>query len=169
MPQTTIAAACRERGIDRKQWDEAKRQGVDCWDRKAFDEWQGKRRHRIKPGAKVNGNSTAAKADTIEQMEDALRRSKSIDEIKILKEKLAALKIAVQVRTETRELVSVGEVRQSMTRIVSAARGELLKLSSDLPPRLAGLAEAKIQGIIREAIVEILTRLADETNELYQP
>ena len=102
-------------------------------------------------------------------MEDALRRSKSIDEIKILKEKLAALKIAVQVRTETRELVSVGEVRQSMTRIVSAARGELLKLSSDLPPRLAGLNEAKIQGIIREAIVEILARLADETNELYQP
>jgi predicted DNA-binding transcriptional regulator AlpA len=65
------------------------------------------------------------------------------------------------------ELVPVGEVRQSITRVVSAARAQLLKLSSDVPPRLAGLNEAEMQTIIREEITEILTRLSDETSDLY--
>jgi hypothetical protein len=164
MPQTTIAQACRDRGIDRKDWDEAKRRGIDPWNREAMAEWLGSKRHRIAPGAEMK---EGIEAQTLEQMEDAIRKATDIDSVKILKEKLAALKIAVQVRTETRELVPVGEVRESMTRCVSVARGELLKLASDLPPRLAGLSEATIQSIIRESIIDTLTRLSDETNEIY--
>lgn len=166
MPRTTIADACKAREIDRKDWDEAKRQGVDPWDRKAMDEWLGGRRHRIKPGAGLVGKVSST-AQTIEEMENAIRCAQDIDSVKILKEKVAALKIALSVRTDSRELVPVGEVRQSMTRIVSAARGELLKLASDLPPSMEGVSAAKIQKILREAIVDTLTRLADETNALY--
>ena len=130
-------------------------------------EWQSGRRHRLKPGAKLAPKSPEAKAQSLEELEDAIKRASDIDAVKILKEKLAGIKIAVQVRAETRELVSVGEVRQSITRVVSAARAQLLKLSSDVPPKLAGLNEAEMQTIIREEITEILTRLSDETSSLY--
>ena len=167
MPRTTIAEACRKRGIDRKDWDEAKRQGVDPWDQKAMIEWQAGRRHRLKPGATLPPESPEAKAQSLEEIEDAIKRASDIDAVKILKEKLAGIKIAVQVRAETRELVPVGEVRQSITRVVSAARSQLLKLASDTPPKLAGLNEAEMQTIIRDEITEILTRLSDETSALY--
>lgn len=167
MPRTTISEACRKRGIDRKEWDEARRQGIDPWDRNAWDEWKSKRRHRIKPGTELPPDENGGTPQSVEDIEDALRKSRSIDEVKILKEKLAALKLAIQYKTETRELVPVGEVRQSATRVYSAVRGELLKLSSDLPPRLAGLNEAPMQSLIRAAILEILTRLSDETAKLY--
>lgn len=167
MPRTTIAEACRKRKIDRKDWDEAKRQGVDPWDQKAMIDWQSGRRHRLKPGATLPPESPEAKAQSLEEIEDAIKRASDIDAVKILKEKLAGIKIAVQVRAETRELVPVGEVRQSITRVVSAARAQLLKLSSDVPPKLAGLTEAEMQVIIREEITEILTRLSNETSELY--
>ena len=167
MPKTTIASACRERGIDRKLWDEAKRQGVDCWDRAALDAWLGSRRHRIKSGTELS--EPVATAQTLEQMEHAIRSATNIDDVKILKEKVLALKGIVAVQTDTRELVPVGEVRQSMTRVCSAARGELMKLTSDLPPRLEGMGAAAIQKVIKEEVIAILTRLSDETNALYAP
>jgi hypothetical protein len=167
MPKTTIAAACRDRGIDRKVWDEAKRQGVDPWDRGAMDAWLGSRRHRIKDGTELS--EPVATAQTLEQMEHAIRSATNIDDVKILKEKVLALKGIVAVQTDTRELVPVGEVRQSMTRVCSAARGELMKLTSDLPPRLEGMGAAAIQKVIKEEVIAILTRLSDETNALYAP
>jgi hypothetical protein len=166
MPKTTIADACRQRGISRGDWDEAKRQGIDPWDRKAMDAWISKKRHKIAPGAKIT-DQVAASAQTLEEMEHAIRSATDIDTVKILKEKVMALKGIVAVQQETRELVPAGEVRQSMTRAVAAARGELLKLSADLPPRLDGLSAAKMQPVIREAVIEVLTRLADETSQLY--
>ena len=166
MPRTTIAEACRERKIDRKDCDEAKRQGIDPWNRPAMDAWLAKKRHRIAPGATIT-DPAAASAQTLEQMEHAIRSATDIDSVKILKEKVMALKGIVAVQQETRELVPAGEVRQSMTRAVAAARGELLKLSADLPPRLDGLSAAKMQPVIREAVIEVLTRLADETSQLY--
>jgi hypothetical protein len=165
MPKTTIAAACRDRGIDRKVWDEAKRQGVDPWDRKAMEAWMKSRRHRIKPGTKLA--QEVATAQTLEQMEHAIRSATNIDDVKILKEKVLALKGIVAVQTDTRELVPVGEVRQSMTRVCSAARGELMKLTSDLPPRLEGLPASSMSKIIKAEIIAILTRLSDETSALY--
>lgn len=169
MPRTTIADACRQRGIDRKDWDEAKRQGVDPWDRKAMEEWLGARRHRIKPGATLSAGVAGdeGEAMTLEEIEDKIRRASNIDDVKILKEKVLALKGVVAVREETRELVSVGEVRESMTRVYSAVRAELLKLPSDCAPRCEGLPAAQIQKLLRDEIQAILTRLSDEKGRLY--
>lgn len=166
MPRTTVADACRQRGIDRKDWDEAKRQGVDPWDRPAMDAWLGSRRHRIKPGAEL-AEGESADAQSLEQIEQAIRTAKDIDTVKILKEKVMALKGIVAVQQETRELVPSGEVREAMTGVYSVVRAEMLKLTSDLPPQLSGLNESKIQGILRSAIVEILARLSDETTTLF--
>jgi hypothetical protein len=165
MAKRTLKDVMEMHGITRDVLNAAKAKGVNVWNDSEMVLHFAGTRHRIAPGAEM---SDGADAQSLEQMEDAIRRAKGIDDVKILKEKLAALKIAVQVRTETKELIPVGEARQSMTRCVSAARAELLKMSSDLPPRLAGLGEAQIQKEIREAVVEVLTRLADETNELYQ-
>jgi hypothetical protein len=131
-----------------------------------MDAWIAKKRHKIAPGATIT-DPVAASAQTLEEMEHAIRSATDIDTVKILKEKVMALKGIVAVQQETRELVPAGEVRQSMTRAVAAARGELLKLSADLPPRLDGLSAAKMQPVIREAVIEVLTRLADETSQLY--
>lgn len=68
-----------------------------------------------------------------------------------------------------RVLVAAAEVRESATRMYSVVRGELLKLSSDLPPRLSGLSESEMQKIIKADLIEILRFLSDETNDLYQP
>jgi hypothetical protein len=165
MPKRTLNDVMETHGITRNVLNAAKLKGVNVWNDADMIEHLAGTRHRLAAGAEMSEGSDA---QSLEEMEDAIRRAKGIDDVKILKEKLAALKIAVQVRTETKELIPVGEARQSMTRCVSAARGELLKMSSDLPPRLAGLGEAQIQKVIREAVVEVLTRLADETNELYQ-
>ncbi len=167
MPRTTIAEACRERGINRKDWDEAKRQGVDPWNREAMAAWASSRNHRIQPGAKMALPETTATAQSLQEMELAIRQAQDIDTVKILKEKVLALKGIVAVQMETRELVPVGEVRQSITRVVSAARGELLKFAADIPPRAEGLEASAIQKLIQAEVIEILTRLSDETNAIY--
>jgi hypothetical protein len=167
MPRTTVAAACRERGIKRGDWEEAKRQGVDPWDREAMDFWLGGRRHRIKNGATMEGGD-AVEAQSLEEIEDALRKARDIDTVKILKEKLLGLKAVVQVRQETKELVSVSEVREEIVRCVSATRAEIMKLSSDLPPRLAGLDEKDIQQILVSEIRRILLNLSEETGVLFE-
>ena len=166
MPRTTIAEACRKRGIDRADWDEAKRQGIDPWSVQDMEEWLKGRRHRIKPGTKLTEDQSS-NAQTLEQIEDAIRKAQDIDTVRILKEKVMALKGIVAVQQETRELVPSGEVRESMTAVYSVVRAEMLKLTSDLPPQIAGLGEAKIQSILRTAIVDILTRLSDSQSKLF--
>lgn len=172
MPQTTIAAACRERGIKRNDWNEAKAQGVDPWDRAAMDAWLGSRRHRLADGATLSTSSAdfvpAGDAMTLEQIEDLIRRATNIDDVKILKEKVLALKGVVAVREETKELIDIGQVRESATRVYSAVRAELLKLPSDCAPRCEGLTAPAIQKLLREEIVAILTRLSDESSKLYE-
>ena len=167
MAKTTIADACRKRGIQRGEWDEAKRQGVDPWNHLAMEKWLKSRRHRIKPGASIPDESPESKAQTVEEIEDAIKRAGDIDTVKILKEKLAAIKIAVGIRADTRELVPVGEVRDHATRMYSVVRGELLKITSSAPPRLAGLTESECHMVLREIILEIMQNLSDETNEIF--
>jgi hypothetical protein len=166
MPRTTIADACRKRGIDRADWDEAKRQGIDPWVVKDMEKWLKKKRHRIKPGTSLT-DTDSSNAQTLDEIEDAIRKAKDIDTVRILKEKVMALKGIVAVQQETRELVPSGEVRESMTAVYSVVRAEMLKLTSDLPPQIAGLGEAKIQSILRTAIVDILTRLSDSQSKLF--
>ena len=132
-----------------------------------MDKWLAGKRHRIKPGTTIPPASDAAKAQTIEEIETALRTTNDIDTVKILHEKLKGLQVALRVQRDSRELVPVGEVRASMTRVVSAARAEILKLAADLPPRLEGLDAAGMQKILRDSIHEILSRLSSETSKLY--
>jgi phage terminase Nu1 subunit (DNA packaging protein) len=58
------------------------------------------------------------------------------------------------------ELISIGDAKEAVTRITSEARAELLKMTSDLPPILAGLPEPKIHGILRETVIDILQKLS---------
>jgi hypothetical protein len=65
------------------------------------------------------------------------------------------------------ELVPVGEVRESATRIYSVVRGEFLKFAADLPPRLSGLSEVEISKVLRAEIMGILQNLSDESGKMY--
>lgn len=167
MKDKTLAEIARENNLTDNQIKAAGRAGVDATDPVQLAGWLAKKRHRVQPGAKMNLPEATATAQSLEDMELAIRQAQDIDTVKILKEKVLALKGIVAVQVETRELVPVGEVRQSITRVVSAARGELLKFASDIPPRAEGLEAAAIQKLIQAEVIEILTRLSDETNLLY--
>jgi hypothetical protein len=177
MPKKTIAQICAAHGITRDKLNAIRTKGINAWDDAALAAAIKRQRPRVSKQAEIKSPSGPATktppvdarpvAQTIEEIEDALKRATSFDEVKILKEKLAGLKIAVSVRAESRDLISVGEVRESITRVVSAARGEVLKLASDLPPRLEGLGAAQMQKIIHAEIIAILTRLSDESTDLY--
>jgi hypothetical protein len=153
-------------GATRDQLNAAKSQGVDIWNDKECAEHLKSRVHRIKPGAELSMPETAT-AQTLEQMERAIRTATNIDDVKILKEKVMALKGIVSVQQETRELVPSGEVREAMTAVYSVVRAEMLKLTSDLPPQLAGLGEQKIQSILRQSVMDILGSLASEQETLF--
>lgn len=167
MPRTTIASACRERGIDRQDWEEAKRQGVDPWDRAAMDAWLGSRRHRIKPGATVSGEE-AGGAQSLEEIEDALRKAQDIDTVKILKEKLLGLKAVVQVRQETKELISVGEVDARDVRIAAVVKAGVLKLCNDSAPMAEGLDAAAIHAVLLRQGTIILEMMAEEQSAFWR-
>ena len=165
MPKLTYKQIATLHGITRDQVDAAKNKGVNIHNQEELAEHLKGVRHRTKPGTELSDE--IATAQTLEQMEHAIRSATNIDDVKILKEKVLALKGIVAVQTDTRELVPVGEVRQSMTRACSAARGEFMKLTSDLPPRLEGLPASSMSKIIKTEIIAILTRLSDETSALY--
>ena len=100
----------------------------------------------------------AGSADSAEQLR--------LERIKLVREQRTAKEI--DNAKARRELVPIGEVIADIGTVVSAARGEFLKLSADLPPRLDGLSPPRMQVVIREAIIDVLTRLSDETSNLYQ-
>ena len=103
-------------------------------------------------------HSPASCSDSAEQLR--------LERIKLVREQRTAREIEnAKLR---RELVSAGEVVADISRVVAASRDQLLKLSADLPPRLDGLSPARMQTVIREAVIAILERLSDETSELYQ-
>ncbi len=80
-------------------------------------------------------------------------------EIQILETKL---------KKASRELMPVAEARESATRIYSAVKAELLKMTSELPPSLSGLGEVEIQKKLRAAVITILTDLSSETNTAFE-
>lgn len=166
MPKRTYKDIGKLHGVTRGQLDAAKSAGVNIWNDEETSKHFAGLRHRIQPGATMADEQSAA-AQSLEEIEEAIRKAKDIDTVKILKEKVLALKGIVAVQQETRELVPSGEVREAMTAVYSVVRAEMLKLTSDLPPQLSGLGEAKIQSILRSSIVEILGRLADSQSTLF--
>jgi len=104
---------------------------------------------------------------TLAEIEEAIKRATNIDDVKILKEKVLALKGIVSVQQETRQLVPTSEVREEIVRCVSAARAEMMKITSDLPPRISGLSESAIQKILVDEMKRLLTNLSSETGCLF--
>lgn len=94
----------------------------------------------------------AKPADSAEQL-----RIERISLVKVQREK-----ITIQNAIASGEVIPRGQVQESVTRIVSVARAQLLKLASDVPPKLAGLNEAEMQTILRDEVIEILTTLSTE-------
>ena len=168
MPRRTHKQIAEEHGVTMDQLRYAKDRGANIYDNDALAAFlRGKR-----PKSDVPGPPAPAVSGDLESIEDIenILRSPAIDRhtVTVYKEKLLALKNAISVRREMGQLIERGQVQEDITRICSAARAELIKLSNDLPPRLAGLGEAQMQKVLRTSIHEILTRLADDANELYE-
>jgi hypothetical protein len=168
MPQTTIAEACRKRGIDRKQWDEAKRQGVDPWDRKAWDAWISKRRKRIKPEAKLPPSHPAVTAQSIDAIKAELQGATSYEVVKILGEKVKGLQNAAKLQREMRELLPIGEVNERDIRIAAVVKAGIQKLCNDSAPMLEGLDAAGAHKVLMEAGHEVLAMMADEQSDFWK-
>ena len=83
-----------------------------------------------------------------------------IERIALVKSQRA--KIDLNNRITAGELISCGTAQESAHRVCSVARSQLLKLASDIPPRLVGLNESEMQMILRDEITEILTSLSSE-------
>lgn len=168
MPRTTIAEACRQRGINRKDWDEAKRQGVDPWDRKAMDAWLKKRRKRIKPTAAISAKDPAVTAQSIEQIKAALQVATDYETVKILGEKLKGLQTAAKLQKEIRELVPLGEVEERDIRIAAVVKAGIMKLCNDSAPMAEGLDAAKIHKVLMDAGHNVLAMMADEQSDFWK-
>jgi len=168
MPRTTIADACRQRGIDRKDWDEAKRQGVDPWDRKAMGAWISKRRKRIKPSAKIPPGHPAVTAQSIESIRAALQSATDYETVKILSEKIKGLQNAARLQKEMRELVPLAEVDERDIRIAAIVKAGVQKLCNDSAPMAEGLDASGIHKVLMEAGHEVLAMMADEQSDFWK-
>jgi hypothetical protein len=168
MPRTTIAEACRQRGIDRKDWDEAKRQGIDPWNRKKMDAWQAKRRKRIKPDAKIPPKDPAVTAQTIEDMRNALAVATDYETVKILTEKIKGLQNAAKLQRELRELIPLAEVDERDIRIGAVVKAGMLKLCNDTPPMAEGLDAAAMHKILMDQGHLVLSMMADEQSVFWK-
>jgi hypothetical protein len=73
-----------------------------------------------------------------------------------------------QIKQKEGELVEVSKVTEAALQCHSVTRGRLLRLPHELPSRLSGLPEPKMQKIIHEAIVEILQELSDNSLKLFE-
>lgn len=168
MPKRTLANVCELHGITRDQLNAAKAAGVNVWNDKTFAAWLVKRRPKTANGAKLKLAPSepvipddATPEQTLEMIERQLRQANDNATVTILKNKLAGLMIGIKVRAEAGELMPLGQVKEAMIRIVSETRGELLKLTSELPPQLTGETAPAIQKKLRAEITGILQRLHD--------
>jgi hypothetical protein len=73
-----------------------------------------------------------------------------------------------QIKQKEGELVEVSKVREVALAVSSVARSKFLKLPHELPSRLSGLPETKMLPIIRDAIVEILNELSEESLQAFE-
>lgn len=77
-------------------------------------------------------------------------------------------KLAVEIAVRKGKLIDRGEVFAASLYYHSKAKAQLLTLPNSLPGRLAGLSEAHMSKVIRDAIIEILTDLS-EASTPYEP
>jgi len=68
--------------------------------------------------------------------------------------------IAGHGRVLAAQVLEIDKVYESTVQVISQSRGELMRLTADLPPRLAGQPAAAIAKIMRVEIIALLTRLS---------
>lgn len=177
MPKRTKADIQKAHGITRDQLNAIATKGVNIWSDSELAAAIKALRPRIPKDAKLSpaqeppdpqdDDMPEDPHEAIRRIESDIRRTQDHNDVKILADKLKALLVGVKIREEMGDLIPVGQVRESATRVCSAARSELLKLAADSAPKLEGLPAAKIQAILRADISDILARLSDETSNLY--
>jgi hypothetical protein len=172
MPKKTLSDVAREHGLTRDQLNAARTQGVDPWNPEAVAEWAATRRPRVAKTAtlakEILNDDTAGGDVTLESIERELKHATVYESVKILKEKLAGLKTAMQVRQEMRELVPIGEVDERDTRIAAAMKAAILRLCNDAAPQVEGLEAAKAHKVLMAEGKKILDQLADEQSEFWK-
>jgi len=78
-------------------------------------------------------------------------------------------KLRFEIQVLRGEYTENSRIREDITRIATATRGQLLRLENDLPGVLAGLDSAAIQKIVSAKCDEIIASLNDATSNLYLP
>jgi hypothetical protein len=146
-------------GVSRSQLAAARLAGVNIWNDEAAAAYLGTRRHRIKSGAELSTGESAA-AQTLDEIEAAIRTATSIDDVKILREKVTALKTIIAVQSEMRNLISNHDVQNDVLECLEISFTEFEKLPPILSPLLAGLDEAQIAEVVAREINACLSRLA---------
>ena len=91
----------------------------------------------------------------------ALRRER----ISLVREQKTKCRIDNEIRT--RAVIPDREVQEGISRVLTGIKNEFLKFAEDMPPRLEGLDASAIQGVLRDAINSVLTRLSDATHKLF--
>ena len=173
MPKRTIADICATHGITKSVWEAAKTAGVNTWNDAEMAAHLAAKRHRTPQDASLGDApdwsipDDASPERALELLEMQVRRATSKNDTSILKEKIASLRQSAAARADLRGLIPVGEVKDSIVRIVSAARAELLKLTSDIPPQVEGLGAAEIQKILKAEVTAILARLSNDCEKAY--
>ena len=146
-------------GVTRSQLSAARMAGVNIWNDDEAAAYLGSRRHRIKSGAELTSEESAA-AQTLEQIEEAIRTATNIDDLKILREKVTALKTIIEVQAQMRNLISSHDVRKDVFECLKISFAEFEKLPSTLTSMLAGLDEARIAEVVAQEINASLSRLS---------
>lgn len=173
MPTKTLTARAKELGITRNVLNDMRQAGVDIWRDDKARAWLESRRPRVNPTAKVTGpqpgdDKPATSPATIEELEIQVRLAESYDEVKVIKEKIAALLQAQKVRKEEGELIPRREVDERDTRIAAAVKGALLKFCNDVPPMIEGQTASKAQKTIKAQMLGILEQLASDQSEFWK-
>ena len=173
MPRKTLAMRAQELGITQAVLQNAKSDGINPWRDDEMKPWLAKRRPRVNSKAKVTGpppgdDKPATSPATIEELEIQVRLAESYDEVKVIKEKIAALLQAQKVRKEEGELLPRREVDERDTRIAAAVKGALLKFCNDVPPMIEGQTASKAQKTIKAQMLGILEQLASDQSEFWK-
>ena len=171
MPRVTLKQRADKFEITVDVLNNAKNQGVNVWNDDEMNEFLKGRRPRLKPDAKLSKKSAKKPKpgeDDLEHLRSALMKADTIEDVRILKEKAAGVKLALAAAKEAGESISLKEAKEAVIKIVAGLKARLLKLPSDTAPRVEGLGAAQAETAIREEINKALEELADDASGLFK-
>ena len=116
----------------------------------------------------INLNDDAAVRSRASQVASKVANNADLKRERLRKLRGEADKIEAENKVRSGDLISRAQAQQSAMAVASTARARLLQTANTLPPRLAGLDEARIQAMLRAEYIEILTELSDPKSYLPQ-